>query len=98
MSGIKISKALYGTGTTTVDVTKSLLTHLKDGLLSVVITPDALGVTDPAPGQQKILDIAYTINGGHSMQQMVKDNEMLMIDAPPERRATGLQILKAENG
>jgi hypothetical protein len=98
MSGIQISKALYGNGTTNVDVTKSVLTHLKDGVINLVISPDSLGVTDPAPGQQKILDIAYTINSGKEMQQMLKDNEVLMISAPPERRATGLQITKAEYG
>jgi hypothetical protein len=98
MSGIQISKALYGTGTTTVDVTKSVLTQLKDGVINLVISPDSLGVTDPAPGQQKTLDIAYTINSGKEMQQMLKDNEVLMISAPPERRATGLQITKAEYG
>lgn len=98
MSGIKITKALYGTGTTTVDVTKSVLSHVKDGVINLTITPDSLAITDPAPGQQKSLDIAYTINGGKEMQQMIKDNEILMISAPPERRATGLQITKAEYG
>jgi len=98
MSGIKITKASYGTGTTTVDVTKAVASHIKDGVLNLTVTPDSLNVTDPAPGQQKILDVAYTINGGSTMGQMVKDNEILMISAPPERRATGLQITKAEYG
>ena len=98
MSGIKITKALYGAGTTTVDVAKSVLSHVKDGILNLTISPDSLGVTDPAPGQQKTLDISYTINGGTAMQQTLKDNELLMISAPPERRATGLQITKAEYG
>lgn len=98
MSGIKITKALYGTGSTTVDVTKSVMSHIKDGNLSLVVTPDSLNVTDPAPDQQKILDVAYTINDGKQMSQMVKDNEVLMISAPAERRATGLQITKAEYG
>jgi len=98
MSGIKITKALYGTGSTTVDVTKSVMSNIRDGNLSLVVTPDALNVTDPAPDQQKILDVAYTINDGKQMSQMVKDNEVLMISAPAERRATGLQITKAEYG
>jgi hypothetical protein len=98
MSGIKITKALYGTGSKTVDVKKSVMSNIKDGNLSLVVTPDALNITDPAPGEQKILDVAYTINDGKQMGQMVKDDEVLMISAPPERRATGLQIVKAEYG
>lgn len=98
MSGIKITKASYGTGTTTVDVTKAVASHIKDGVLNLTVTPDSLNVTDPAPGQLKTLDVTYTVNGGSTMGQMVKDNEVLMISAPPERRATGLQITKAEYG
>jgi hypothetical protein len=98
MSGIKITKALYGTGSTTVDVTKSIMANMKDGSINLVITPDALNVKDPAPGQQKILDVAYVINNGSPMSQMIKDNELLMISAPPERLATGLEITKAEYG
>lgn len=98
MSGIRITKALYGTGTQTIDVAKSVMSYIKDGNLTLTVTPDALNIPDPAPGQQKILDVAYTINNGKQMGQMVKDNEVLMISAPPERRATGLEITKAEYG
>jgi hypothetical protein len=98
MSGIKITKAQYGAGSTTVDVTKAIMSHMKDGSIALAVTPDALNVTDPAPGQQKTLDVTYVINNGSPMSQMIKDDEMLMISAPPERRATGLQILKAEYG
>jgi hypothetical protein len=98
MSGIKITKAAYGTGTTTVDVTKSVASNIKDGVLNLTVTPDSLNVTDPAPGQLKTLDVSYTVNNGSTMTQAVKDNEILMISAPPERQATGLQILKAEYG
>jgi hypothetical protein len=98
MSGIKIIKASYGTGTTTVDVTKSIASRVKDGMLNLTVTPDSLNVTDPAPGQQKTLNVTYTINDGSTMGQMVNDNELLMISAPPERQATGLRILKAEYG
>lgn len=98
MSGIKITKALYGTGSTTVDVAKTIMTHMRDGSINLVISPDSLNVKDPAPGEQKTLDITYVINNGNTMSQLVKDNEVLMISAPPERRATGLQITKAEYG
>lgn len=98
MSGIKITKALYGSGSTTVDVTKSVMSHMRDGAINLVVTPDALNVPDPAPGQQKTLDVSYVINNGKQMNQSIKDNELLMISAPPERLATGLQITKAEYG
>jgi hypothetical protein len=67
-------------------------------MLNLTVTSDSLNVTDPAPGQQKSLDVSYTINNGSTMSQMVRDNEILMISAPPERKGTGLQILKAEYG
>lgn len=98
MSGIKITKAVYGTSSTTVDVRNSVMSNIRDGNLNLLVTPDALNVTDPAPGQQKTLSVTYTINDGKQMSETLKDNEVLMISAPPERRATGLQIVKAEYG
>lgn len=98
MSGIKILKASYGNGTTNVDVTKAVSSANKDGIINLLISPESLNVTDPAPGQQKSMDISYTINNGSVMSEMVKDGEMLMISGPPERKATGLQIIKAEYG
>jgi hypothetical protein len=98
MSGIKISKAIYGSGSSTVDVTKTVMSNIKDGNLSLVVSPDSLGVQDPAPGQLKTLTVNYTINNGSAMTDAVKDNEVLMISAPPERTASGLQITKAQYG
>jgi hypothetical protein len=97
-SGIQIQKALYGTDSTTVDVTSNVAAHLKDGSLNVVVSPDGLNVTDPAPGQQKTLTVSYTINFGKINTSMTKDGDVLLINAPPEREADGLQIIKAEYG
>lgn len=97
-TGIKIIKALYGVSPNNVDVTASVVSHVKDGSINLVVTPDSLGVTDPNPGKQKTLDVTYTINNGPSNTQSVRDNEVLMINAPPERKATGLEITKAEYG
>lgn len=97
-SGLSISKALYGTGSNTVDVTSVVTSKIKDGLLSFTVSPTSLNVDDPALGQTKQLDVTYTINGGVSNTKTVKDNDVLYIDAPPERSASGLQILKAEYG
>ncbi len=95
-TGIKIVKALYGVSPNNVDVTASVVSHVKDGSINLVVTPDSLGVTDPNPGKQKTLDVTYTINNGPSNTQSVKDNEVFMVNAPPERKATGLEITKAE--
>lgn len=97
-SGIQIQKALYGTDSTTVDVTSNVAAHLKDGSLNVVVSPDGLNVTDPAPGQQKTLTLSYTINFGKMNTSLAKDGDVLLINAPPEREADGLQITKAEYG
>ena len=98
MSGIKILKASYGNGTTNVDVAKAVTSHIKDGYINLVVSPDSLNVTDPAPGQLKTLDVSFTINNGRTMGQMVKDNEVLTIGAPAVPTASGLQITKAEYG
>lgn len=97
-TGIKIIKALYGVSPNNVDVTASVVSHVKDGSINLVVTPDSLGVTDPNPGKEKTLDVTYTINNGPSNTQSVRDNEVFMVNAPGERKATGLEITKAEYG
>lgn len=97
-TGIKIVKALYGVSPNNVDVTASVVSHVKDGSINLVVTPDSLGVTDPNPGKEKTLDVTYTINNGPSNTQSVRDNEVFMVNAPPERKASGLEITKAEYG
>lgn len=99
MSGIVVASAIYGAGSTTVDVTKSVTSMIKDGVLSVPsVAPPVFNVTDPAPGQGKTLTVKYTINGGDQLTQTINDNGTLYIDAPPQRVANGLQIIKAEYG
>jgi hypothetical protein len=98
MSGISVTKATYGAGSASVDVTATVASKVKDGVLSFTVSPTALNVDDPAPGQLKQLDITYTVNGGSSNTESAKDNEAVWIDAPPAREASGLQITKAEYG
>lgn len=97
-TGLTIQKATYGTGTATVDVTGAVSKKVKDGVLNFTVSPTSLGIEDPAPGQLKTLDIAYTINDGRKNEMMKKDNDLVWIDAPPAREASGLQIVKAEYG
>jgi hypothetical protein len=97
-TGLTINKAQYGTGTTTVDVTGAVSAKVKDGVLNFTVSPSAFNVEDPAPGQLKQVDIVYTINDGSKNEMMKKDNDLVFIDAPPARDASGLQITKAEYG
>lgn len=97
-TGLTILSATYGVGSTTVDVKSAVSSHTKDGNVSFVVSPSALNVEDPAPGQLKTLTVEYSINGGGSNSDSVKDGDYLKIDAPPERDASGLQITKAEYG
>lgn len=97
-TGLVINKALYGTGSNTVDVTSAVSSKVKDGVLNFTVSPTSLNVDDPAPGQLKQIDIVYTINDGKKNEMMKKDNDLVFIDAPPKRDASGLQIVKAEYG
>lgn len=98
MSGIKILKASYGVGSKNVDVTSAVSSHIKDGELNLTVSPDSLNVTDPAPNQTKQLNVTYTVNNGSKNSTTINDNGILLLSAPPERKADGLQIIKAEYG
>jgi hypothetical protein len=97
-TGVKIQSAKYGVGTKTVDVTKAVSAQLKDGRLNFVVTPSALNVADPAPGQLKTLTATYSINNGPSNTSTAVDGDSIDIAAPPARLASGLQIKKARYG
>jgi hypothetical protein len=97
-TGIKITKATYGVGSTTVDVKAAVSSNIKEGELNLVVSPDSLGVEDPAPGQTKQVTVSYTINGGDTNTKTAYDNEAIIISAPPARVASGLDIKKAEYG
>jgi hypothetical protein len=97
-SGLTIQSATYGTGSSTVDVTSAVSKKVKDGVLNFTVSPSAFGIDDPAPGQLKQVDIVYTINDGKKNEMMKKDNDLVWIDAPPQRLASGLQIVKAQYG
>uniref|UniRef100_A0A6C0F0F2 DnaJ-like protein C11 C-terminal domain-containing protein n=1 Tax=viral metagenome TaxID=1070528 RepID=A0A6C0F0F2_9ZZZZ len=97
-TGISIKTAIYGVGSTTVDVVSAVTAQNKDGTINFAVSPTSLNVEDPAPGQTKTLNATYTINGGSSNTISVKDGNTFHIEAPPARTASGLQIKKAEYG
>lgn len=97
-TGLTVHKALYSAGSTSVDVTSAVSKKVKDGVLNFTVSPSSFGIDDPAPGQMKTLDLVYTINDGSKNEMMKKDNDIVWIDAPPAREASGLQIVKAQYG
>jgi hypothetical protein len=97
-TGLKILNATYGTSSKKVDVTSSVSSNIKNGSISLVVTPDSLGVPDPAPGSTKSLNVSYSINNGKANSQSISDNGTFIVSAPPETDATGLEITKAEYG
>lgn len=97
-TGIKITKATYGVGSKTVDVKAAVSSNIKEGELNLVVSPDSLGVEDPAPGQTKQLTVSYTINNGDVNTKSAYDNEAVIVSAPPAKLASGLDIVKATYG
>ena len=98
-TGITILNANYGNANGTVDVTKTVVSMVKNGILSIPpVSATSLNVTDPAPGQPKKLTFSYSINGGSTISETVNDNEPFVLDAPPARDANGIRITKAMYG
>lgn len=97
-TGITIVNASYGSGSSTVDVTSTVTSHIKDGELNISVSASSLNVTDPAPGQPKQLTVSYTINNGSTNSKTVTEGNTLHITAPGQKTADGLIITKAEYG
>jgi hypothetical protein len=98
-TGITILNASYGNANGSVDVTKSTVGFIKNGILSIPpVSATSLNITDPVPGQPKKLTISYSINGGSTIVETINDNEPFFLDAPPQRLADGLVITKAQYG
>jgi len=55
--GNSISRATYGEGRRTIDVTQRIQSLARDGDLNFRLTNEALGVSDPSPGRPKELRI-----------------------------------------
>jgi hypothetical protein len=97
-TGLNIESALYGSGSSTVDVKSAVVSNVKDGELQLTVSPTSLGVQDPSSGQPNTLTVNYSINGGSTNTTTAKDGQVLTISAPPLRNADGLIITKAEYG
>lgn len=63
--GVRIIRAYYGWGGSTVNVTEVLRSRMRDGQISFVVTNSALG-GDPAVGADKVLVVVYSYRGRES--------------------------------
>lgn len=61
-NSVRIIRAYYGWGGSTVNVTEVLRSRMRDGQISFVVTNSALG-GDPAVGADKILVVIYRYQG-----------------------------------
>ena len=64
-NGLRIVRAYYGVQGRTVNVTDLLRSRVRDGVVSFVVTNDALG-GDPAIGADKTLIVVYSVQGNET--------------------------------
>jgi hypothetical protein len=64
-NGLRIIRGYYGVQGRTVNVTELLRGRVRDGVLSLVVTNDALG-GDPAIGADKTLIVIYSYHGNET--------------------------------
>jgi hypothetical protein len=77
---LQISRAVYGAGNRTKDVTAQLNAQIRDGRLSLPVRNDTLG-GDPARNKPKTLTVWYTVNGRPG-QVTVNENDVLELPGP----------------
>jgi hypothetical protein len=76
---LRITRAVYGAGKRTVDVTARLNGRVRDGQLKVPVSNDTMG-GDPAHNAVKTLTVWYTFNG-RAAQVTVNENDFLQLPA-----------------
>jgi Domain of unknown function (DUF3395) len=74
---LQISRALYGDGRRTIDVTGRLNAQIRDGHLSIAVMNETMG-GDPARNKLKTLTVWYTFNGRPD-QVTVNENDELRL-------------------
>lgn len=83
-AGLEVISAQYGVTPNFQDVTAEVQALVKDGDLNFVVSPQTLGIIDPAPGILKTFQAKVQINGGQAtVLQPVNDNEVFAISAEP---------------
>ena len=80
--GLEILKATYGSDQHIEEVTATVKKLVNNGSLSLTVSPQVLGITDPAPGVKKILQVNASINGAPATLFTAEDTKQLVINAP----------------
>ena len=80
--GLTIIKSSYGLQGNFIDVTTDIQNLLKDGELNFTVSPQQIGILDPAPGVLKELQIQYKLNNGKKNLLTVQDNQQVLLSAP----------------
>lgn len=80
--GLTIIKASYGLEGNFTDVTTDIQNLFKDGELNFNVSPQQIGILDPAPGVLKELQIQYKLNNGKKNLLTVQDNQQVLLSAP----------------
>ncbi len=74
-NGLRIVRAYYGVQGTTVNVTDLLRSRVRDGVLTLVVTNNAMG-GDPAVGADKILIVVYRSQGRETATAVREGNTL----------------------
>jgi hypothetical protein len=77
-SSLRILSASYGNGWRRSDVTGRLQSQIQNGRLSIRVTNDTMG-GDPAPKQQKQLQVTYSVNNGRNQSRNVNEGGYLTL-------------------
>ncbi len=94
-NNLQISRATYGSGSRSYDVTTRLSSQIQSNQLNLQVNNDTMG-GDPDPGQPKALTVFYSLNGQNS-QSTVREGEMLRLPLNTTSQ-NGLQIVRASYG
>jgi hypothetical protein len=76
-NGLRIIRAYYGVQRRTVDVSDLLRSRVREGVLSFVVTNDALG-GDPATGADKVLIVVYRFEGKETAAAVREGNTLTL--------------------
>lgn len=87
-SGLDIVKAQYGYPGNMTEVTDAIRNYIRNGLIKLKVSPSAVGIPDPNPNKQKVLEVDYTLNGAKNSES-IKDNSTFSVSAPPLDAPTG---------
>jgi hypothetical protein len=75
--GLQITRAIYGAGSRTWDVTSRLNSQIQNRALNFQVNNESMG-GDPSPNQKKTLTVQYTYNGA-VLQSIVSEGNYLRL-------------------